>query len=156
MLNLVKTQPVRNLLRTKIMLWGPPKFGKTTTAALFPNAYFLATERGHDSVAIHGTDCGSWAEIKAVLNDLAAGNHPFQTIVLDTVDNAWRFCEQDLRDRFSLDYEGDAEYGKGFKMISNEFFRVLTGMSNLGYGFILISHAGEETIEVGKGKQKAA
>ena len=151
---LTKTTPTLDLLHEKTLLWGKPKSGKSSLASQFPGAYFIATERGHDALSINGTDCGEWDDVLAILRGLADGNHPFQTIVVDTVDNMWFFCESDLRAKKQIEYEGDMEYGKGFRMIANEFRRVLTQLSNLPYGFVLISHAEEEEVGEGKGSYR--
>ena len=83
---------------------------------------------------------------------VAQGDHPFKTIVVDTVDNAFKYCSEHVCAKHNIEYEGDMGHGKGWALVKNEWHRVLTRLASLPYGLILISHAQDKTIETRTGE----
>jgi hypothetical protein len=51
-----------------------------------------------------------------------------------------------------VEHESDLAYGKGYALITNEFYRVLNKLALLPYGLFLISHAQEREFETRTGK----
>ena len=74
---------------------------------------------------------------------IAEGGHPFKTIIIDTIDNAYKFCTDYVLKKAGKEHESDLAYGKGYAIVNNEFQRVLTKLAFLPYGLFLISHAKE-------------
>ena len=75
-----------------------------------------------------------------------------KTIVIDTVDNAFKMCSDYVCAKHGIEYEGDMGHGKGWALVKNEWHRVLTRLASLPYGLILISHAIDKTIETRTGE----
>jgi hypothetical protein len=146
------TPPKQNLSDYSILLYGPSKSGKTTTASQADGVLFLATEPGLNALTAYQQPITSWEDLLAACAEIAAGNHPFKTIVIDTVDLAYRFCSEHMLKKYSVEHESDLNYGKGYALVNNEFHRVLTKLAHLPYGFVLISHAQEIEIETRTGK----
>ena len=142
-----KTQPDMRLQSKKVLLYGSPKVGKSTFCSHLPNALFLATEPGLDSLSRYEVPITSWDDILDACADIAAGDHQYQTIIIDTIDNAWRYCTAWICKKHRVEYEGDLQYGKGSALVNTEFHRVITKMSNLPYGLWMISHAKSITVE---------
>jgi len=126
----------------------------STFASKFPDALFLATERGLNSLEVYNEMVTSWAGFKTNLDEIAAGKHPFKTIVIDTVDNLFRLCSEDVCKKLKVTHESDVPYGKGFGMVNSEFHRALHKLSLLPYGLVLISHSKEKEIDTRTGKVK--
>ena len=80
------------------------------------------------------------------------GRHPFKTIIVDTVDNAYRMCADHVCAKFKIEHESDLGYGKSWALINNEFHRVHTKLAFLPYGLFLVSHSVEREIETRTGK----
>ena len=146
------TPPKRNLSDYSILLYGPSKSGKTTTASQADGVLFLATEPGLNALTAYQLPITCWEDLLAACAEIAAGNHPFTTIVIDTVDLAYRFCSEHMLKKYSVEHESDLSYGKGYALVNNEFHRVLTKLAHLPYGFVLISHAQDIEIETRTGK----
>ena len=72
--------------------------------------------------------------------------------MIDTVDNAFKFCSDYVCAKHNIEYEGDMGHGKGWALVKNEWHRVLTRLASLPYGLILISHAQDKTIETRTGE----
>ena len=75
------------------------------------------------------------------------------TVVLDTVDNAYRMCAEHVCKKHKIEHESDLGYGKGWALINNEFQRVLTKLAFLQEGLFLISHSQEREIETRTGRR---
>ena len=146
-----KSIPKQDLSDFTIFLYGPPKAGKSTMASAFPGAMFLATEAGLNSLSTYKVDIDRWETLLEACRELAEGNHPFKTIVLDTTDNAWLLCRRYVCEKFKVDFEGDLSYGKGHAMVLSEFTRVITKLSMLPYGLVLISHAAVQEVQTRTG-----
>ena len=142
-----KSKPSLDLSSKTTLVYGPPKIGKSTFASRFPNALFFECEPGLGELEVFKVPTYSWADFLAACKLVAAGDHPFKTIVVDTVDNAFKFCSEHICAQQKIDYEGDLEHGKGWAFVKNEWHRVLTRLASLPYGLVLISHAVDKQIK---------
>jgi len=147
-----KNTPIDDPLRYSILLYGPTKVGKTTFASHAPDAVFLATEPGTKALEVYSVPVESWATLLSALGELAAGKHPFKTVVIDTIDNAYQFCQEHVCRENGWAHPSDGPYGKGFSAVAGEFKRVLLKLANLPYGIILISHSQDKEVETRIGK----
>ncbi len=77
---------------------------------------------------------------------------PSRRSLIDTVDNAFKYCSEHVCAKHNIEYEGDLGHGKGWALVKNEWHRVLTRLASLPYGLILISHAQDKTIETRTGE----
>ena len=151
MLPTAKTPPKANLADLSVLWYGKTKIGKSSTCAQADGALFLATEAGLNHLETYQAPIASWEEMLQACADIAAGKHPFRTIIIDTVDQAYRLCTEYVCAKFKIDHESDLGYGKGYALVNNEFTRVLTKLSLLPYGLYLISHAQEKEVETRTG-----
>lgn len=135
-------------LEDQIMLvYGRPKIGKSTLCSNLDKALFLATEPGLNHLEVYKQNIINWEGFCAACADIKAGNHEFTTIVIDTVDNMVMYCSQWVCKANGIDYPGDMPHGKGWSAVTSELKRVLTGLSQLPYGLIMIGHSKMEEIE---------
>jgi hypothetical protein len=137
------------------MFYGEPKSGKTTISSKFPGALLLAFEKGYNAIAgVMAKPMNSWGDFKKVLVELKdpAVKEIFQTIVIDTADIAYSFCEKYICSRESdakNNYEqiSDLPFGKGYKLAQLEFDECLRKILQMDYGLILISHSVDKTFK---------
>jgi hypothetical protein len=94
----------------------------------------------------------SWDELLTACGEIAEGNHEFKTVILDTVDNAYRMCAEHVCRKFKVEHESDLGFGKGYALTNNEFQRVLNKLAFMSYGLYLVSHSQETEIETRTGK----
>jgi hypothetical protein len=147
-----KTPPKTTLADLTLLIYGASKIGKSSVCAQAENALFLATEPGLNHVSAYQIPIASWPELLEACGEIAAGNHPFRTIVIDTIDLAYRLCSQHLCTKLGITHESDAGYGKAYSLVNGEFHRVLSRIAALPYGLVLISHAQEREVETRTGK----
>lgn len=106
----------------RYIVYGPEGCGKTSFGAQFPNPLFVQTkgESGLDALIdsgrLHDTahlpECQSWKELLSILNDIANGDHSYQTLVIDTLNGAEPLCHDVVRAR---DFQGDSGKFEAFK-----------------------------------------
>ena len=144
-----KTKRVR---APKIVLVGQGKIGKTTFAAMSPNAIGILTEDGADAVNANAFPlASSLQDVYAAIDTLINQDHEFQTLFLDSLDwleplvqdyvckaNLWKNIEQ-------------PGFGKGYVAAAEEWRNLLSGLEVLraqkGMGIILIAHDKIKRIE---------
>jgi hypothetical protein len=147
-----KTAPKPNLADLTVLNYGQTKIGKSTFCSNSESALFLATEPGLNSLDVYQIPIQSWEELLNACAEITDGKHPFKTIIIDTIDNAYKFCTDYILKKFKVEHESDLGYGKGYAIVNNEFQRVLTKLAFLPYGLFLVSHAKEIEVETRTGK----
>ncbi|MDR3741040.1 MAG: ATP-binding protein [Terracidiphilus sp.] len=151
-LPIAKTQPKPDLADLTVLAYGQTKIGKSTFCSNAEGALFLATEPGLNSLDVFQAPIQSWDDLLNACAEITDGKHPFKTVIIDTVDNAYKFCTDYILKKFKIEHESDLGYGKGYAIVNNEFQRVLTKLAFLPYGLVLVSHAKEIEIETRTGK----
>ena len=147
-----RIKPTVDLTTETTFIYGQPKIGKSTLASKFPGALFFECEPGLNALEVFKIPTYSWADFLAACKLVAEGKHDFKTFVIDTVDNAFKFCAEHVCAKHNVEYEGDLPHGKGWALVKNEWHRVLTRLASLPYGLVLISHAVDKTIETRTGE----
>jgi hypothetical protein len=147
-----KTAPKPNLADLTVLAYGQTKIGKSTFCSNSESAVFLATEPGLNALDVFQVPIQSWDDLLTACAEITEGKHPFKTVIIDTVDNAYKFCADYILKKFKIEHESDLGYGKGYALINNEFQRVLTKLAFLPCGLFLVSHAKEIEVETRTGK----
>jgi hypothetical protein len=153
-----KTKPGLSLQSSKILLYGPPKIGKSTLAAgLDPDhTLFLATEPGLGGLEVFSREVRSWQDFLEAGKALANEEHGFKLVVVDTVDELQRMCvdyvltslNQGLKQpKSGFIHSSDFDYGKGYEAVTEEFRLRVARLCSLGMGVVFISHAKEGTVK---------
>lgn len=146
------TKPVTELGKQTILLYGSPKLGKSSFASKAPGSLFFECEPGLNHLEVFKVPTYSWESFLEACKLVAKGDHNFKTIVIDTIDNAFKMCSDYVCAKHGIEYEGDMGHGKGWALVKNEWHRVLTRLASLPYGLIMISHAIDKTIETRTGE----
>lgn len=147
-----RSKPAADLSQQTILVYGPPKIGKSTFAGRFPETLFFECEPGLNQLEVFKVPTYTWEDFLAACKLVAGGGHRFKTIVIDTVDNAFKYCSDHVCGKHGIEYEGDMSHGKGWALVKNEWHRVLTRLAALPYGLILISHAQDKVIQTRTGE----
>ena len=152
MFDLKSISKTRRVRAPKIVVVGQGKIGKTTFAAMAPNAIGILTEDGADAVDANAFPlASSLTEVYAAVDTLINQDHDFQTLFIDSLDwlepmiqdhvckqNNWKNIEQ-------------PGFGKGYVAAAEEWRNLLSGLEVLrgtkGMGIILIAHDKIKRIE---------
>ena len=133
MLPKTKSKPKHTLSDLTALVYGPSKIGKSTWCSKADDALFLATEPGLNALEVFQTPITCWDDLLQACAEIAEGKHEFKTIVVDTVDNAYKMCSDYVCKKFKIEHESDLGYGKGYALINNEFQRVINKLAFLPY-----------------------
>ena len=147
-----KTKRRISLAEQTVLLYGMPKSGKSTWCSQIPDALFLATEPGLNHLDVYQIPITNWETFLAAAAEVAKGNHNFKAIIVDTIDNAYKFCLDHVCAKHGIKHPSDMSYGRGYALVNGEFQRVMTKLAALPYGLFCISHAVEREIETRTGK----
>ena len=156
LLNIQPHQVSRDMRGYSVFFYGEPKSGKTTTATKFPNHLLLAFEKGYNAIpGAMAQPINSWSEFRKVLRQLKQDEvkAKFETIIVDTADIAYDYCEKYICANNNVDAIGDIGYGKGYSLVGKEYDEALRSIVQMNYGLVLISHATDKTFTDESGKE---
>jgi len=138
-----------------ILLYGGKKIGKTSFAARFPDAIFLATEPGTKALAVYTVAVKTYADLNAYVTLLEGDKTDrFKTIVIDTVDIAYELCYNEICRVKKITSPRDLDdFGATWGEIKGLFQKIVIRLLNTGRGVIFISHDTEREIELRGGKK---
>ena len=161
LLDIKPHQVSRDLRGYSVFLYGAPKNGKTTIACQFPGALLLAFEKGYSTIGgVLAQPINSWSEFKKLFVEFKdpAVKERYQTIVIDTADIAYSYCEKYICTResdakHSYQNVADIPYGKGYSMAMDEFDECIRKILQLGYGLVIISHDQDKTMKNENGEE---
>jgi hypothetical protein len=145
-----KTEVIRDFTQMNTLIYGLPKIGKTTFASTINGGeglLFLATEQGHKNLSVYKVDITRWEDFLEVGQLLVKGGHAFKTLVVDTVDLAWRMCQIHVCKKYGIDHQSDLAYGKGSDIIKSNWLGFWNRINQLGFPLVFISHAREREIK---------
>ncbi len=124
----------KRLRAPKIVIYGPPKVGKSTFAAQAPHSIGIITEEGLDNLDVDAfPKAGSFADVKAALTTLATEAHEYQTVFVDSLDWLEPLILAQVCDVHRVKNIEDIGYGKGYIMADDlwrEFFTALDYLRN--------------------------
>lgn len=139
-----------------VLMYGEPKSGKTTTATKFPKHLILGFEKGWSAIpGAMAERINSWGEFKKILRELKQDNikQMFETIIIDTADIAYDYCEKYICNLNGVDSIGKIPFGQGYTMVGKEFDECLRSIVQLNYGLVLISHSVDKTFTNENGQE---
>jgi hypothetical protein len=144
-----KTKRVR---APKIVVVGQGKIGKTTFAAMAPNAIGILTEDGADAVDANAFPlAASLAEVYAAIDTLINQDHDFQTLFIDSLDWLEPMIQEYVCKQNNWKNIEAPGFGKGYVAAAEEWRNLLSGLEVLrsakGMGIILIAHDKIKRIE---------
>jgi hypothetical protein len=121
--NLASVTRGRRLRAPKIVIYGPPKIGKSTFGTDAPKAIVLPTEEGLDSI-----DCAafplatSFNDVWEATESLIKDEHDFESLMVDSLDWLEPLIQQEVCREAKVSHIEDIGYGKGY-MKCDEIWR---------------------------------
>lgn len=129
--------------RIKMLLYGEPGVGKSVFATKAPKPFFICTDGNYEWLDEFGADpnahtnVSSWSEMKdAFKQDF----DNYETIVVDLLEDAFKWCEQEYCVRNKIEHVSDVGYGKAYDATRNEFFIEISKLLSTDKHVILICH----------------
>jgi hypothetical protein len=129
--------------RIKMLLYGEPGVGKSVFALKAPKPFFVCTDGNYEWLDEFGADpnahknVSSWADMKDVLESNFDG---YETVVVDLLEDGFKWCEQEYCVRNKIEHVSDVGYGKAYDATRNEFFVTISKLLSMDKHVILICH----------------
>ena len=134
----------KRLRAPKIVIYGPPKVGKSTFAAMSPNAIGIITEEGLDNIDVPAfPKAETFPDVMQAITTLYAETHEYQTVFVDSLD--WLeplILAKVCKDNNVTNIE-KIGFGKGYIFADDlwkQFFEGLDALRNKGMTVICIAH----------------
>ena len=127
----------------KMLIYGEPGVGKSVFACKAPKPFFITTDGNYEWLEDFGAkeedhiQVNSWEEAKKVF---AGDFNGYETIVVDLLEDLFKWDEQEFCKRSKLDHISDIGFGKGYDITRNEFFLEISKLLNKNKNVILICH----------------
>ena len=140
---------VKRAVRT--VLYGVAGVGKSTFASNIPDALFIDTESGTDSMDVARLPKPeSWSDLQEEL-EFVLKEKPCSTLVVDTIDRIENLLIQDTVQLNGKNSIEDYGYGKGYVMIQErwqkEFLFKLDKIIASGINVVLVAHSISRKVE---------
>jgi len=129
----------------KALVYGVEGVGKSTLGAGLPEPLFVCAESGTEQLDVARLpEPRAWSEVLGALDELAAGGHGYQSVVVDTVD----WLEPLLWDHLCAKHKWSSieapGYGKGYVEALSEWRQLLRRLDQVraaGLHVLLLAHA---------------
>ncbi len=142
----------RNPAPRRVLLYGTQGIGKSTFGSMSDKPIFVQTEDGLGEI-----DCDkfplseSFDESLAALTELYSHEHPYRTVVVDSLDWLERLIWADVCRKRNVESIEDIGYAKGYVFALSQWRDFLEGLSALrrdkGMTVVLVAHARIERFE---------
>ena len=149
-----KTKPSCSLSKLSMLIYGAPKIGKSTFCSRIDKALFIATEPGLNYLETYNVRVNTWLEFLEVMAALKREEHPFEVIVIDTIDRLCDFCDTYICEQAKVQTISDVGgYGKGYALFKTEMNRVFQKIFAMNLGVVITSHTVMAEVPTPSGKQ---
>jgi len=145
-----KKGPITDIGEYSILLYGPPKIGKTSCFASFPDAIFAPFEPGTKGLEIFqfgSLDGGmkDWKEF-ARLADLLERDERFRNVIVDTGQGAYDYCRDSVCSDRGIEYpgvdaKGTQDHGRSWAAVEQEFKKQISRIIRTGRGLHFTAHS---------------
>lgn len=129
--------------KIKMLLYGEPGVGKSVFASKAPRPFFITTDGNYEWLEDFGAkeedhrQVFSWSEAK---DAFAQSYDNYDTIVVDLLEDMFKWCEYEFCTRSKIEHVSDIGYGKGYDISRNEFFLEISKLLGKDKHIILITH----------------
>jgi hypothetical protein len=133
-------------------IWGQTMHGKSYLASQFPNPVVLNTDGNASAIETPSVDLKNERDSKTgqikfsvidqltqLIKELEQGNHEFETVVIDVIDDVVTLIEQAICEENGVQYIGDMPYGKGFGIFKSIFTALVVKLKGLPMNVIYVS-----------------
>lgn len=163
-----KPIPAKTQNPSRLILYGPPKVGKTTFLSQLEGNLIIDLEEGTNSIEALKYNVNSLAELKLLGRAIIDAGRPYNYISLDTGTKLEEWCEWDATDlymasvvgkNFNRDKNGNPiprelwesvltlPNGGGYLWLRQSYFRWLDNLAKLAPHFIIVCHLKDKVIE---------
>ena len=122
-----------------LLLYGPPKVGKTTVLSQLNDCLVIDTEEGSHMLEgyFHGVD--NKERLLEFYKDASEG-HDYKVFALDTIDKVVEWTTKEVVSECQVDDIADLPYGKGYGMVRERTMNNIRKLQSLCPQTIIVGH----------------
>lgn len=124
---------------------GPPKIGKTTFTAQWPETLILSLESGGEDYVegAYVQRINNWEELQEAYGLLRAkaNDLPYKTITIDTIDMVNDWAEKQVCEDLGIVQMGEAGYGADWGAARTKVLGLIKAFSQLPANILVVSHS---------------
>ena len=117
-----------------MIIYGPPKIGKTTVLSQLDNCLIIDLENGSDMVDALKVKVNSLAELASLGREILKQKKPYKYIAIDTISKLEEWCEAEAKKMYKL-----TAMGKNFDK-NNEGLSILSLPNGGGYLYLRLAY----------------
>ena len=117
-----------------MIIYGPPKIGKTTVLSQLDNCLIIDLENGSDMIDALKVKVNSLAELANLGREIIKQNKPYKYIAIDTISKLEEWCEAEAKQMYKL-----TAMGKNFDK-NNEGLSILSLPNGGGYLYLRLAY----------------
>jgi len=137
---LIKEKRPRKTVNPRtLLLFGPPKVGKTTMLSNLEDCLVIDTEEGSHLLEGFFHEVNSRDELLSFYQE-ASNGHEFQFFALDTIDKLVEWTEKAVCTEFAVESIADLPYGKGFGEVRTRVMNNVKKLLTLAPHIIIVGH----------------
>lgn len=137
-------------MKYKVWVYGKPFSGKSHFADTFPNAFVINTDGNlqfyKNSEGVHVTN---YKEFVSALQSFDTTK--YDTLVIDVLDHVYDMCREEFLNNNNISHESDYEttgaYGKGWTLLREQFWYMISKVRNVDAHLVMISHDAESEVK---------
>lgn len=137
--------------RARVMLVGTPKVGKTTLTSMWKPDSTLLIDTHNGTKLLDGNHyvqhIKDAKEFENAVNELIAGGHHYETVVIDLVDDLWNFFDKAYAGKDAPLASATDDWQRSIKTAEGMFRDVVGKLLSSDMGVWFVSHAKEKEVE---------
>lgn len=125
-------------------VYGEPAVGKSVFALGWPKPFFICTDENYEYLKPFGAkdkdhiQVTSWQEFKDFVKTFDFSK--YETIVIDLLEDLYQWADAEYCRKNRIDDLSDVGYGKGYKVVRNDFTYYILKILNQKANVIILSH----------------
>lgn len=133
-------------MKYKVWVYGSPFSGKSYFADSFPNAYVINTDGNlqfYKNVS-GGVQVSNYEDFIRALENF--DSEKYDTLIIDVLDHVYDMCREKFLEENGIEHESDytsngsSTYGKGWTLLRERFWYLISKIRNIPSNLVLISH----------------
>ena len=122
-----------------LLMYGPPKIGKTTMLSSLDKCLIIDTESGSNMVEGHIVNANNRKELINILKQAREG-HEFKYIAIDTIDKVVQWAETAVCEENSVQALADLPFGKGWGLARDKVMNTIHAFKDVCDHLIIVGH----------------